>query len=178
MWVKGYEWDEKIEGDIETACQHWLNEICCLSEIKISRWLGFKQDVVDTEFHGFVDASSDAYGAVCYVCHVYDDKHVKVCFVLSRGRVAPLKCMMVLKLELMAATVGLKVGRIVFAAMNCFLKCFYFWSDSTEILWWIQCYSRSFKPFAAHHVGQIQLDTRPDQCNYVNTERNHTDIIS
>ena len=36
MWVKGYEWNEKIEDDIEIACRNWLNEICCLSEIKIS----------------------------------------------------------------------------------------------------------------------------------------------
>ena len=72
-----------------------------MSEIKISRWLGFYQDVVDGEFHVFVDASSDAYGAVCFVRHVYVDKSVKVCFVLSRGLVAPPKCMTVPKLELM-----------------------------------------------------------------------------
>ena len=156
MWVKGYEWDKKIEGDIETACRNWLNEICCMSKIKISRWLGFNQDVVVSEFHVFVDASSDTYGAVCYVRHVYVDKSVKVCFVLSRGRVAPLKCMTAPKLELMAAVVGLKVGKIVPAAMNCSLKCFYFWSDIMNVLWWIRGYSRSFKPFVAHRVGQIQ----------------------
>ena len=178
MWVKGYEWDEKIEGDIETACRNWLNEICCLSEIKMSRWLGFNQHVVDTEFHVFVDASGDAYGAVCYVRRVYVDKSVKICFVLSRGRVAPLKCMTVPKLELMAAVVGLKVGKIVSVAMNCSLKCFYFWSDSMNVLWWIRGYSRSFKPFVAHRIGQTQSNTSPDQWNYVNTERNPADIIS
>ena len=148
-------------------------------EIKISRWLGFNQHFIDTEFHVFVDASSDAYGAVCYVRHVYGDKSVKVCFVLSRGRVAPLKCMTVPKLEVMAAAaVGLKVGKTVSPAMNCSLKCFYFWSDSMNVLWWIRGYSKSFKPFVAHHVGQIQSNTSPDQWNYVNTERNPADIIS
>ena len=178
MWVKGYEWDEKIESDIKTACRNRLDEICCMSEIKISRWLGFNQDVVDTEFHVFVDASSDAYGSVCYVRHEYVDKNLKVCFVLNRGRVAPLKCMTVLKLELMAEAVELKVGKIVYAAMNCSLKCFCFWSDSMYVLWWIRGYSRSFKPFVAHRVGQIQSNTSPDQWNYVSTERNPADIIS
>ena len=81
--------------------------------------MGFNQEVVDTEFHVFIDASSDAYEAVCYVHYVYVDKSVKVCFVLSRGQVAPLKCMMVPKLELMAAVVRLKAGKLVLAAMNC-----------------------------------------------------------
>ena len=34
---KGYERDEKIEGGTETSSQNWLDEICCMSEIRVSR---------------------------------------------------------------------------------------------------------------------------------------------
>ena len=109
---------------------------------------------------------------------MYVDKSMKVCFVLSRGLVVLLKCKTVPKLELMAAVVGLKAGKIVFAAMNCSLKCFYFLSDNMEILLWMHSYSRFSNPFVAHCVGKFNQNTSSDQWNYVNTKCNPADIIS
>jgi len=46
----------------------------------------------------FADASTKAYGAIVYLCNNHD-----ISFVLSKGRVAPIKALTLPKLELMAA---------------------------------------------------------------------------
>jgi len=178
MWIAGVDWDELIEGDLAIECRKWLAELNQLHLITISRWLGYGNETVSTEFHVFVDASVDAYGAVCYVRHVCDNGKVAVCFVLSKVKVAPLKCITIPRLELLAAELGLKVGKVISSALNASLCQFRFWSDSTNVLWWIRGNSRSFRPFVAHRVGDIQSLTNPDQWRYISSKNNPADVLS
>ena len=140
-------------------CKKWLSELNQLHLVTIPRFLGFKNSNTSTEFDAFVDASANAYGAVCYVRHVNESGTVNVCFVLSKVKVAPLKCTANQRLELLAAGLGSKVSKIVSSALNVSLTQFQFWSDSNNVLRWIQGCSRSSHLFVAHRIGDIQLHT-------------------
>ena len=52
-----------------------------------------------------------------------------------------------------------------------------FWSDSTNVLWWIKGHSRVYKPFVANRIGEIQSCTNPSQRHYVPTELNPAEIL-
>jgi len=56
--------------------------------------------------HTFVDSSQEAYGAACYVRHIYKDGTVTCCLVASKSRVPPLQALTIPRLELMAAVAG------------------------------------------------------------------------
>ena len=45
-------------------------------------------------------------------------------------------------------------------------------------LWWIRGHSRSFKPFVANRVGEIQTMTNPYQWRYVPTKDNPADHLT
>ena len=72
----------------------------------------------------------------------------------------------------------LKVSKIVSSALNVPLTQFQFWSDSNNVLWWIRGCSKSFRPFVAHRVGDIQSHTSPEQWRYVSSKSNLADILS
>ena len=49
-----------------------------------------------------------------------------------------------------------------------------YWVDSMNVRYWIQGQSREYKPFIAHHVGEIQEFSAPNQWCYVPTDVNLT----
>ena len=53
-----------------------------------------------------------------------------------------------------------------------------FWSDSTNVLWWIKGHSRVYKPFVANRISEIQSCTDPSQWRYVPTKLNPADYLT
>ena len=126
----------------------------------------------------FVDASQDAYGAVVYSRATYESGAVSIGFVAAKSRVAPLAATSIPRLELMAAVLGLRMARSISRVLNASLDQATFWSDSMNVLWWIRGRSRSFKPFVANRVGEIQTETDPKQRRYVPTNKNPAELLT
>lgn len=53
-----------------------------------------------------------------------------------------------------------------------------FYSDSMDVLWWVRGHGRSFRPFVANRVGEIQLVTEPAQWQHVGTAENPADLCT
>ena len=108
----GFEWDSIIDNDVVEDCKKWLSELNQLHLVVTTpRFLSFQNSNTITEFLVFVDASVHAYTAICYVRHVNESSTVNICFVLSKVKVAPLKCTTIPRLDLLAAVLGLKVSK-------------------------------------------------------------------
>ena len=58
------------------------------------------------------------------------------------------------------------------------MKAAAFFSDSTDVLWWIRGRGRDFRPFVANRIGEIQLSTKPSQWQHVSTNKNPADLCS
>ena len=126
----------------------------------------------------FVDASQQAYGASSYLRCEYEDGKVTSRLIASKSNVAPLIPVTVLRLELMGTIVGLRLTQSVSRTLGLPIGAATFYSDSTDVLWWIRGRGRDFWPFVANRVGEIQISTEPAQWQHVSTNENPADLCS
>ena len=160
MWAAGMDWDDLFLGDL---ARKWFKELEDLPTIKVSRCLrlGQEGEMLSQTLYTFVDASQDAYGAVVYSRATYKSGAVSIRFVAAKSRVVPLAATRIPRLELMTAILGLRMTGSISRVLNASLDQATFWSDSMNVLWWIRGRSRSFKPFVANRIGEIQTTTDP-----------------
>jgi hypothetical protein len=107
LWKEGFEWDEEISGDMRTRWIKILRDMeTANSETKIPRcYFPETEHAEETTLHVFVDASQRAYGAcACIVRGIHST------LVMAKNRVAPVKEITLLRLELMAAVIGAGLG--------------------------------------------------------------------
>ena len=102
-----------------------------------------------------VDASLLAYAAVSYVRHKYEDGEVTVRFIAAKAKVAPTKAISVPRLELIAAVLGLRLARKVSDLLETPFENCTLWTDSKDVIFWIQGQSRRYKSFVSNRVSEI-----------------------
>ena len=84
MWASGVNWDEPISTILSLRASQWFHKLAVLPSLHIPRYLRTPCVVRDVTLHMFVDASQEAYGAVCYTRHVHEEGSVSCCLVASR----------------------------------------------------------------------------------------------
>lgn len=72
--------------------------------------------------HHFVDASEKGYGVVTYLCVTNEKGKVHCSFVKGKSRVSPLKQTTIPRLELTAAAVAVKMGKLMRKELKILLK--------------------------------------------------------
>lgn len=129
-------WNDKLSGKLYEKWKAWLKVLPSIEEIKIPRLYSSKLSpgkAGSIDLHTFVDASADAYCAVCYL-RVVDNDGVECVLVGAKTKVAPLKPL---------PTIPRKEFHIDRR---------YFWSDSRDVLCWLRSTTRQF---VACRVGEI-----------------------
>ncbi|XP_045535696.1 uncharacterized protein LOC123721308 [Papilio machaon] len=129
--------------------------------------------------HIFCDASLKAYAAVVYWRFIRTDGKVFICFVTSKSRVSPLRPVSVPRLELQAALLAARLASTVRTEHTDITPTRrYFWTDSKTVLQWIRSDPRTFKPYVAHRLGEIDELTRVMEWRYVPTGLNVADVAT
>ena len=118
----------------------------------------------DFSLHIFVDASIKAYGASAYICN--DDNSR---LVMAKNRVAPLKSLTLLQLELMAALTGARLAKHLQESLPAAEVTF--WSHSQIVLHWLST-SKTLKRFVARRVAEIHELTEPFKWKYCSSSDN------
>ena len=86
-------------------------------------------EVVTTEVHHFCDASQCAHETISYLRQVNSDGHVHCSFLVGKSRLAPLKQMSIPRLELAAATVSLRLNKLLTNELEIPIDKITFWTD-------------------------------------------------
>ena len=92
----------------------------------------------------FVDASQQAYGAAVYVRCKYHNDAVTSRLIAAKSKVAPLTPMTVPRLELMGAILGRRLTQSLLTVLEVPMQSVTFYSDSTDVLWWIRGRGKDF----------------------------------
>ena len=69
--------------------------------------------VKEVTLHHFSDASEEGYGQVSYLRLVDTENKIHCVFVMGKSRVAPLKFVSIPHLELIAATLSVKMSKLI-----------------------------------------------------------------
>ena len=139
LWKLGKTWDKLVPDDIATDWSEWQAEQHCISEFPIPRCFFYPGKMkVNTQVHGFSDASNTAYGGAVYIHTSYQDTTVSVQLLLAKTRVAPLSPPGTTpRLELCGALLLSHLLQTVTDTLDVPPDCIFAWSDSTIALNWL-----------------------------------------
>ena len=134
-------WDDIIPPDIALVWDKFLEELKGLQEIRQHRYV-FDLDFPSKnriELHGFSDSSKELYCEVFYLRLISNDG-VKLSFLASKTKVAPLKTLTIPRLELLGCLLLSKLIKEVLEGIKGRIKLdnIICWSDSEVALCWIR----------------------------------------
>ena len=177
---KRVEWDDIIGEKEREQWQRWLEDLSRLEEIRIERCFkpkGFGE-VKDTQLHLFIDGSRVGYGSVVYIRTVDVNDSIHCSFIVGRARVAPIREMTILRLELTAAVISVKLNRMIQEKMDIAVDSITYWTDSSSVLKCINNESKRFHTFESSRLTVIRNGSSVCQWRYVNSEDNPADDAS
>jgi len=158
LWQDKLQCDELIPAHLQQEWNHLLQTIHKLSQLKINRKV-ICSNAVNIQLHGFCDSSERAYGACLYMRSTDSNKKAFCELLCSTSKVAPLKQLTILRLELCAATLLSKLYKKTIDALNLTLHESYLWTDTSILLTWIQGPPNKWKIFVGNRVALIQEET-------------------
>ena len=176
VWVTGVDWDDQFPPSLRTKIEEWYAELKLVERFSIPRCVREDSEVETTSLHFFCDASEHAYAVVGYVVCTYANGRSSSRQVISKAKVSPLKTISIPRLELIGAVMSVKIAPVVAKAMEISPLEIHYWSDSTNVLWWIHRRSRIFKTFVANRVSKIQQASSVSLWRHVPTDQNPADL--
>ena len=151
-------WDEAIPEDMQIQWGKWEKKLQQLDQISLDRC--FKPinfgTVVENTLHHFSDASEYGYGQVSYLRLVGNTGRIHCSLVIGKAHVAPLKCMTMPRMELVAATLSVKISVLLKKELQIPIKKEMFWTDSEAVLAYIRNEAKRFKIFVANRTELIK----------------------
>lgn len=96
----------------------------------------------------------------------------------NESRVAPLKPVTILRMELTAAVVVARMDKLWRRELRLELQDSVFWSDSASTLKYVKNETSRFRVFVANRVTEILKMSNPSQWRYVSTKHNLADLAS
>ena len=173
-------WDDPIPEVLSKPWQRWITELEQLNRFHVDRCVKPENFGLTrtARLHHFCDASESGYGTVSYLSLTNCNGNVHVSFVLAKARVAPVKQMSIPRLELAAATLAVKVDRMLQKELHMDLENSTFWTDSTSVLKYIYNETKRFHTYVANRIAVIHNLSQVHQWRYVNTRDNPADDAS
>ena len=135
-------------------------------------------NVARIELHHFSDASKQGFGAVSYLKMTNENGGIHCSFVIGKSRVTPLKKLTIPRLELSAATIAVKLDKMIRRELEMDIVESVFWTNSTSVLCYIRNEDKRFHTFVANRISAIHDGSKPDQWRYVDTKLNPADDAS
>ncbi|XP_015748663.1 PREDICTED: uncharacterized protein LOC107328444 [Acropora digitifera] len=174
-------WDDEVPAEHGLRWQRWLMDIPKLSQFTIEHCLkpaDFKS-TVSSQLDHFSDASEIGFGSVLYLRLEDDCGRIYFTILQGKSRLVPLKQITIPRLELSAATVSIRLDKILKRELELSLTDeSTFWTDSMSVLRFIKNESKRFHTFVANRIAVIQDGSHPDQLRHVGGHLNPGDDLS
>lgn len=139
LWKLSIGWDDPIPKNLRIQWHKWKEELLILSTLKLPRVYNMNgTNVVNISLHVFADASVDGYGMCAYLRFVHACGRISCCFVIGRSTSAPVRPMSIPRLELQAATLSVRMYKVLMNELTLTLNDVLFWTDSQVVLQYIR----------------------------------------
>ena len=97
---------------------------------------------------------------------------------IGKAHVAPFKVMTIPRMELVAATLSVKMSVLLRNELEIPVNKQVFWTDSGSVLGYIRFESKRFKLFVANRVEFIKDHSDKSQWHYISSKQNSKDYAS
>ena len=97
------------------AWARWADDLKKLREIRVERCFKPKEfgKVEESQLHLFSDASCPGYSAVAYLRLKDTTRRIHCSFIMGKGRLAAVREISILRLELTAAVISVKLSHVI-----------------------------------------------------------------
>ena len=170
-------WDDPVPESINQNCIEFIKDMAQVQSISFDRCIRPDETVGDLSLITFSDAS-EVFGA----CYYLQWKTVQGSYVgrllLGKSRVAPLKVMTIVRLELSAAVLATRMRKYVLKEGRITVGRFIHIVDSEIARAMIQKESYGYNTFAATRVGEVQENSDPSEWYWIAGKENIADLIT
>ena len=156
LWRLKVDFDDRITKSRCKQWKKWKGELVNLKGVTIPRCYhpsGYLAK--DIQLHVFWDASELAYGAVAYVKFEFELEKPPCSLVMSKSRLAPIKTISLLLLELNVAVLGVRLYTMIIKETNLPIQNVLFWIDSALVLQYLRNQRHRFKVYVTNRVMEI-----------------------
>ncbi|KAK6175033.1 hypothetical protein SNE40_013574 [Patella caerulea] len=174
------DWDDVIPEKYLTAWLKWLEDVKKLSNLQIPRCIKpvTFSEVSTVQLHHFSDSSESGYGAVSYIRLIDVTGNIHCSFIAAKSRVTPLKVVTIPRLELSAATLSVRLNKLITKELDVNIEKSTYWTDSTSVLKYINNKDKRFKTFVANRIAFIHDGSDPSDWSFINGALNPGDEAS
>jgi len=177
-WTLNISWDDALPEEVQEKWQRYTQDFEKLQTLRIPRRVLNPRDSLSVNLLGFCDVSEHAYGACIYVQTEARDGSIEVSLLCSRSKIAPVKKILLPRLELCGAVLLTRLIHRIQEAMIIPIKRIKAFMDSTVILAWINGDAARWKTFVANRVTEIQSILSADHWHHISGDQNPADLIS
>ena len=178
LWKLNLGWDDEIPEELHSRWNRWKCELSALSQIQVPRCHLVDSTACDVSLHLFSDASEDGYGMCAYLRFVYASGTIRCSFLVGKSKSSPVRPISIPRLELQAATLSVKMYRVLIDELTYEISKVTFWSDSQTTLQYIKNETKRFQTYVANRVTEIREVTSPDQWRHCPGKSNPADDAS
>ena len=172
----GLGWDEPIPDRPADAWKKWITELPQILCLQMNRFFLDTSSLKSVQVHFFADASKGAYAGVVAYIRVHNICGKVSCnFLIGKARLAPIKSMSIPRLELEAATLAVKLNKMMLSELNEPNWDTFFWKDWMTVLFKIHNSAKKLPTFVAKRLAKIDDLSEPTQWRYVNSDLNPAD---
>ncbi|XP_062538896.1 uncharacterized protein LOC134207186 [Armigeres subalbatus] len=177
IWRSGTLWDETINEEAFCKWRLWLKVLPQVENVKIPRCYRDKialDEANEIQLHTFVDASENAMAALVML-RIIEAREIECSLATAKTRVAPIKFTSIPRLELEAAMIGARLARTVSDSLSLQPTAKYYWSDSRDVLCWLNSDHRRYTQFVAYRVSEILESTEASEWRWIPSKQNVAD---
>ena len=133
----GLDWDDEVPAAVHDQWIALFKEMKELDNVSFERCLTADKAMDPPMLCVFADAPQEAFGACAYLRQRKDDNTSSVKFIAAKSRVAPLKQLMIPRLELQAAVLTTSLAKSIQDETRIQFQDAKFFTDSSITLAWI-----------------------------------------
>jgi len=172
------DWDDSIPPEEREPWVQFFVELFEMEDIRFAR--STKPDGAKGQpiLIIFSDASEQAFGACAYIRWELEEGGFESRLLLAKSRLAPLKKITTVRLELNAALLSARLKEFIHKEISYSFARTYLIVDSEIVRAMTQRDSYGFNTFVAVRIGEIQEKTEKDEWYWVEGGLNIADIIS
>ena len=127
------------------------------------------------EVHHFFDTSEEGYAQCSYLRLINEFGIIHCSLLIRKSRVSPIRYVLIPRLELTAATLTIKLSKLIKKELNIEDYEEKYWTDHKVILVYINNEVKHFKIFVANRDQKIKENSNKEQRKYISSRDNPVD---